>query len=48
MTEFLRQGVKVIVMCGKDWWTTHLLIETPDVFPTNIAASPIESAIQRL
>src|SRR6516162_547732 len=28
--------------------TTHLLIETPEVFTTNIAASPIESAIQRL
>ena len=28
--------------------TTHLLLEIPDVFRTNIAASPIESAIQRL
>ena len=28
--------------------TTHLLLETPDEFRTNFAASPIESAIQRL
>ena len=28
--------------------TTHLLLETPDESRTNIAASPIESAIQRL
>jgi len=28
--------------------TTHLLLETPDESRTNIAASPIESALERL